>query len=174
MNEISCAICADLLPLVKDDVASEDSRQAVEQHLANCPTCRCLAEDFSPIPPPNDQRILSAIRRRLVFIALALVLCGALLGAGISGSSGMFYNVLLMPFIGAVGLLAFDKKGWLVPLGVFVIVFIWTVARDSIESSLIVGLTGGVFFGLIYAVLCTLGVLAAALLRFALRKEEPK
>lgn len=174
MNEISCGICADLLPLVEDGVASEDSRRAVEQHLAHCPSCRRLAGDLSPLPPPNDRRILSAIRRRLAFIALALVLGGALLGAGISGGNGMFYNILLMPFIGAVGLLAFGKKSLLVPPGVFAVVFVWTVVRDSIESSLAVGLTGGVFFGMIYAVLCALGVLAAALLRFALRKEEPK
>ena len=174
MNEIRCGICADLLPLVEDGVASEDSRRAVEQHLAHCAACRRLAGDLSPAPPPDDRRILSAIRRRLAFIALALVLGGALLGAGISDGNGMFYNILLMPFIGAVGLLAFGKKSLLVPPGVFAVVFVWTVVRDSIESSLAVGLTGGLFFGMIYAVLCALGVLAAALLRFALRKEEPK
>lgn len=174
MNEISCAICADLLPLVEDGVASEDSRRAVEQHLAHCPVCCRITGGLSPVTPPNDRRILAAIRRRLALIALVLVLGGALLGAGISGGSGMFYNILLMPCIGAVGLLAFGKKSLLVPPGVFAVVFVWTAVRDTLESSLAVGLTGGVFFGMIYAVLCALGVLAAALLRFALRKEEPK
>lgn len=173
MSEISCGICADLLPLVEDGVASEDSRRAVEQHLAHCAACRRLAGDLSPVPPPDDRKILSAVRRRLAFIALALVLGGALLGAGISGGSGMFYNILLMPCIGAVGLLAFGKKGWLVPPGVFAATLVWTAVRDALHSSLAVGLTGGVFFGMIYAVLCALGALAAALLRFALRKEEP-
>ena len=32
MNEISCDVCMDLIPLVQDGIASEDSREAVEQH----------------------------------------------------------------------------------------------------------------------------------------------
>ena len=53
-SEISCDICRDLLPLVQDGVASEDSRAAVEAHLRSCPACRALAGDAAP-PPPDGQ-----------------------------------------------------------------------------------------------------------------------
>ena len=34
--DLACDICRDLIPLVRDGVASEASRRAVEQHLAGC------------------------------------------------------------------------------------------------------------------------------------------
>ena len=33
MNEINCNVCMDLIPLVQDGIASEDSRKAVEHCL---------------------------------------------------------------------------------------------------------------------------------------------
>lgn len=38
--KITCDIIQDLLPLYEDDVLSEDSRQLVEEHLADCEKCR--------------------------------------------------------------------------------------------------------------------------------------
>jgi len=35
-----CGIIKDLLPLYMDDVCNEESRQAVEEHLAECESCR--------------------------------------------------------------------------------------------------------------------------------------
>ncbi|MBR6443478.1 MAG: zf-HC2 domain-containing protein [Clostridia bacterium] len=39
-NQINCKIAQDLMPLVIDNACSEDSRQAVEDHLAECGECR--------------------------------------------------------------------------------------------------------------------------------------
>ena len=36
MNEITCDVCMDLIPLVQDGVASQDSVLAVENHIKNC------------------------------------------------------------------------------------------------------------------------------------------
>ena len=49
MNKISCDMCIDLMPLVQDGVASEDSRNAVLQHLQECPDCRALYEGEIPL-----------------------------------------------------------------------------------------------------------------------------
>ena len=38
--KISCNVIEDLLPLYVDDGVSEDSRQLVEEHLRDCPSCR--------------------------------------------------------------------------------------------------------------------------------------
>lgn len=40
MNEISCEVIQDLLPLYHDGVCSEESKQLVEEHLASCEGCR--------------------------------------------------------------------------------------------------------------------------------------
>ena len=43
MNEsirIDCGICSDLLPLVEDGVACEQSREAVRRHMESCGACR--------------------------------------------------------------------------------------------------------------------------------------
>ena len=42
MNKIDCEICMDLIPLVKDGIASEESYKAVEEHVKECETCRQL------------------------------------------------------------------------------------------------------------------------------------
>lgn len=40
MKPISCAIIRDILPLYLDDVVSADTRDMVEEHLAQCSDCR--------------------------------------------------------------------------------------------------------------------------------------
>ena len=42
MNTISCDICMDLIPLVRDGIASAGSAAAVEEHLKTCPACMLL------------------------------------------------------------------------------------------------------------------------------------
>ena len=40
---------SDLLPLYKDDICSESSKKIVEEHLAECPSCRKLFGDMSDV-----------------------------------------------------------------------------------------------------------------------------
>lgn len=50
-----CALIQDLLPLYRDGVCSDESRQAVEYHLKGCPACRAALaamEAETPPPPP--------------------------------------------------------------------------------------------------------------------------
>lgn len=51
MNEISCEVCMDLLPLVQDGVASGDSVRAVEAHVAACQHCRDALHGALPRRP---------------------------------------------------------------------------------------------------------------------------
>jgi hypothetical protein len=45
--KISCEIIKDLLPLYHDDVCSKESRALVEEHLADCITCKNELSKFS-------------------------------------------------------------------------------------------------------------------------------
>ena len=50
---MDCNIIRDLLPLYHDGVCSEESRQAVEEHLQSCESCRLVLEEMTaPLPEP--------------------------------------------------------------------------------------------------------------------------
>ena len=85
--KLSCAMAEDLFPLYLEEQCSQDSRAALEEHLAACPSCRDkLAsmdrEDMSP--EDHTSATLAAygkkIRRRRIRIAVLSVL-GAILAA---------------------------------------------------------------------------------------------
>lgn len=41
-RDLPCDVCRDLMPLVRDGVASDASRRMVERHLAGCPACQAI------------------------------------------------------------------------------------------------------------------------------------
>ena len=43
----------DLLPLYEEGICSEETRQAVEEHLKECHTCRSFLEDVSSFSKEN-------------------------------------------------------------------------------------------------------------------------
>ena len=47
--KFDCDMISDLLPLYKDDICSESSKKIVEEHLAECPSCRKLFGDMSDV-----------------------------------------------------------------------------------------------------------------------------
>lgn len=52
MNHIPCDIIKDLLPLYKDQVCSEKSKNMVEKHLSECENCREYLEALDSDLPP--------------------------------------------------------------------------------------------------------------------------
>ena len=63
-QDIPCGVCLDLIPLVRDGVASEESVQLVLDHTAVCPSCReALGEEFRQ--EVDDSKVLASIRRKL-------------------------------------------------------------------------------------------------------------
>ena len=54
---MNCKIVQDLLPLYHDGVCSEESRAAVEAHLAGCESCRRTLTDMNaPLPEAEGKR----------------------------------------------------------------------------------------------------------------------
>lgn len=45
-NKYSCNVIKDLLPLYQDEICSTESRQMVEEHLAECGACRLVAKQL--------------------------------------------------------------------------------------------------------------------------------
>ncbi len=173
-NKINCEICRDLLPLVKDGVASADSEAAVREHIRECRECaRIFDGECIPKEPPVSSKALLKMKRRLFGIYLALMLLGIYFGLTIN-SSDMFYNCLIMPIAGVFGYLAFGAHSlYIVPAALTVV-------------SLIVNALGYFSFGveeranilevlswvMIYALFAVAGIIIAMLLHFAFGKKE--
>ena len=77
--DISCEVCRDLMPLVRDGVASADSEALVRVHTERCGGCRTMLE--SETPPehsmPDDARVLRRLRWRLLAQSVLFALVGA-------------------------------------------------------------------------------------------------
>ena len=175
MNKISCDICKDLLPLVKDGIASEDSVQAVKEHLKECETCRNLYEnemtETKEIPSDLEQE-LGKLKRRIQIFSAMLLMFGVLFGLSLTASEEMFYNSLIMPVIGALGYVIFRWQA------VYQIPLLLLVMQSLINF---LGLARGMeympFVAIlmwvgIYTIFVEIGILVAGLLHFAFRKER--
>ena len=169
MNKISCDLCMDLMPLVQDGVASEDSRNAVLQHLEECPDCRALYE--GEVPVPSDTRtILEKIQRRAQIFSAMVMMFGIFYGLMLTASNGIFYNCLIMPAIGAIGYYLFRWKGlYVIPALLLVTHFITNALGLGGEYLEIVGL---LMWTAIYCAVALVGFIIAALLHFVFKKEE--
>lgn len=180
MNKISCDVCMDLAPLVQDNVASEDSKEIVYEHIKECKDCQRLFNSFEEAAPKMDEeKILKKIKKQLFVGAMVIISLGAMIGLALSESMGMFYNILIMPTIGAIGYLALRKKAYLVPLILLGFSYIWILIKyigEGMfeETPLLYGLTIPFYWGLIYSGLCVLGILIGSLFHIAFRKEEAK
>lgn len=90
---MNCDIIKDLLPLYCDEVCSNETVRAVEEHLAACPACQTLLDEMRrepAVPEPiqaqaqQEAKVLQGVkrkfslRRRLSVLAVALVALAAL------------------------------------------------------------------------------------------------
>lgn len=184
MYKISCDICMDLIPLVKDDIASKDSCDTIKEHISECPKCKILFDEISNINKLdnenikiNDKKIISKIRNQLVFGSIIMIILGSFIGVGISESEWMFYNIIIMPVIGCVGYFLLNKKSYIVPIGIFILTYIWNLIKYIIEGSFNKSDIGSIIiapvtWAIIYSGLCLLGVLIGFLLYIAFKKEN--
>lgn len=184
MNKISCDICMDLIPLVKDGIASEESSNAVIQHISDCENCKILFDEINEKNKiknenikMNDKKVISKIKNQLVLGAMIMVILGSFIGVGISESEWMFYNVVIMPVVGGLGYFVFRKKSYIVTIGVFLLTYIWDFIKYIIETStnemdISAMIIASGSWAIIYGGLCALGTLIGFLLYIAFKKEN--
>lgn len=168
MDEISCGVCRDLLPLVRDGIASEESREAVERHLETCGACRALSAGEPPLPADMEEAFRKLLRKSRTFSAMALMF-GLVFGLTLTAGSRVFYNSLIMPVAGALGYGVFRwKAAYLVPallLATHALTNLLGLGGEVLDVWSLVMWTG------IYCLLALTGTVIAGLLHFALRKE---
>ena len=174
MNKISCDICIDLIPLVKDEVASDDSKNAVLQHIKSCEKCSKLYGEEINFEE-SDKKIVSKIKRGFTGIISLVIVLGVLIGIILSGDQYMFYNILIMPAIGALGYILLKKKSSYILLGVFVAIYLrwlYDSFAYAFTGNFMQAFIGPLWWAIIYVGFAALGVLIAFLLDFGFRREK--
>lgn len=115
MNKISCDMCLDLMPLVRDSVAGADSRAAVEAHIAVCESCRAVFEQGTP---ENDSekallKTIKNVKRICIAVLTCIVLLGILLCELVMQGSSMLF-VLVCWLIAMLARFALQRgKSWI-------------------------------------------------------------
>lgn len=79
--KISCNIVRDLLPLYAEDLASQDTKDLVEEHICSCEDCQSILNSMikaAPIPveasPESLNKVKKTIRRRRAVSVMAAVM----------------------------------------------------------------------------------------------------
>lgn len=162
--KISCDICLDLIPLVNDHVASEESRVCVLAHIAHCETCKAEFDEPSVEYQVNDEKIIKTMKQSFFLLGCGCLVVGALFGISFTWSMSMFYNFMIMPSIGALSLLIFKKKSTLAPIIMFLLTFTWNLLNDGMIYSTLI-------MAIIHTFLVLLGMLIMKLLAYAFTKR---
>lgn len=172
---ISCDVILDLIPLVKDRVASDDSTALVMEHIESCQSCKMEFESYEVqvLDKTMDAKVMGSIKKSLFLMGIALLLIGSAAGITMSNSFGMFYNFLIMPAAGAAGFILLRRRWYITPVGIFIVSYLWLLVQRIMEG---VSYKEEIFaypafISMIYAVLVTVGALIMGLLKFAFRKE---
>lgn len=169
MNEISCEVCRDLMPLVKDGIASEESRAAVMGHLERCDACRKLFGTERTASEPQESVLSRVMHRMRLFLAM-LLMFGILFGLSLTAGSSIFYNVVLMPAIGAVGYYLFRWKAlYILPLllsATHAVTNLLGMGNEVLDAYSML------LWSLLYSLFAVLGTIIAWLLHFVFRKED--
>ena len=97
--KITCDMCLDLMPLVLDGLASEDSEKAVREHIAGCEMCRNAFQSGEMPAPSDDKKILDSIKMQLRMAGYFVLVLGAAVGAMLTNSQNVFYNFTIMPVL---------------------------------------------------------------------------
>ncbi|MGL4819580.1 MAG: zf-HC2 domain-containing protein, partial [Bacilli bacterium] len=116
MNNVSCDVCLDLIAVVKDGAASDESVKLVQKHLETRPECRLIYETWTPerANETDDARTLQRLRSQMYMFGFVVLAIGSFVGITLTDSMTMFYNIMIMPAIGSIAYLTLKKRWWMV------------------------------------------------------------
>lgn len=174
---ISCEIILDLIPLVVDDVASVESKDIVLEHIRECTSCKQIYDNMLQEKQGLDTNqimkkdtLILKLQKRIFIKEIVVLMVGmipalCLLEAGML----MFYNIILMPFIGCLSYFNLRRKWYYTPIGIFLICFLYEVCILLFHPS---AFTSRLAYSIVFMFLSMLGVLLGFLLQYAFGKEK--
>ena len=171
MNKITCDICMDLMPLVQDNVASEDSVNAVKQHLETCPECRAMFE--GEIPSHSDKNeIIKKVQRKIHTFLIMVLMFGTFFGLSLTATSEQFLNVLIMPILGGIGYFVFRWKSLYITPGLLIITHLVINALSLLNQAAYMEIATELMWAVVCSVFAVIGTVIVGLLHFAFQKEK--
>ena len=160
MTKLTCDICRDLIPLVVDGVASEDSEAAVKAHVGTCAECRDLYQSelehgmAALREKAADEKVLHQVRVRLACQGMLLTFAAL---AVMTLTVRTVFLLWALPAVGAASYVLMRRYSLAVPVLTGAAMLVW-------DRSLLSGIVMG-------GLLCV-GIVIAALLVFAFGKEK--
>ncbi len=173
MNKVSCDVIRDLIPLVKDNIASSDSERLVAEHIRTCEECSKVFGGEEKTETSFDLAgAFARFQNKLRISAAMVMMFGIFYGLSFTATNMIFYNTVIMPAIGALGYIIFGwKVVYEIPFLLFLTHFI-TNFTGTLTGSEHLGLMELIMWTAIYSGFALLGAVIMGLLHFALKKEE--
>lgn len=172
MNDLTCDICKDLIPIVQDGVASKDSTEAVKKHIESCEKCVQLFSG-EQISENSVNKFFDKFRRKIQVLLTLIMTIGIFIGIsfGMDGGVEILLNVILMPVIGVLAFVVFRWKSifYIPPVLLVVFLIMNTLIYDASQQYhffMVIQLS------LIYSFIALIGIVIAGLLNFAFRKDD--
>lgn len=182
MTKITCDICMDLMPLVRDGVASEGSENAVMKHISDCEDCKKIYDEMyinnksiiedDDIPKSiNIDKAAKKVEKKINKYLGMIIMFGIFFGLSLTASEEMFLNSFIMPIIGAFGYYLFRwKAAYTVPCIIVISNFIIN-GIGFLRGVEPLDIMSVVMWGSVYSLFAIIGTIIAGLLHFGLRKE---
>lgn len=171
MNDITCEVCKDLIPIVQDAVASKDSTEAVKKHIESCEKCARLFSGVQ-ISETSVNHFFNKFKKRVQIFCTLVMTIGIFIGISctMDGGTETFLNVILMPVVGALGFIVFRWRSiiYVPPVLIGIFLLINTLLFDSAAY----GFNMIFQLSLIYSSIALVGIIIAGLLHFAFRKDD--
>ena len=184
----NCNIVKDLLPLYQEDMVSEESKTFIQEHLEECEMCKKTLENMQKTTSIAEDCVLSSTQKAEVrslqklqeklkkgqvrFISLLLMLGCMLLGLSFVFQENLFFNALLMPFIGILGYVVFRWTAlYMTPLILTFANLIINILANLQSIEMADFYSFAVWTG-IFIIFVWMGILIAGLLHFAFGKEK--
>ena len=186
MSCIKCEVIEDLITLYVDNLSSEESNKIVEKHLEECDKCKSFLEilkadeiNIDIVDKNNndvdkvEEKLIRSIKRNLLNSNLIFGLIGAVIAVVFTLDMRIFNGFILLPAIGAIVYLK-TRKVWIAPItvGTFKIILeTINMLREGTEGMgaykvSIFDILGAVgIWGIIFAVLTTIGVIIGILIK---------
>lgn len=172
---LKCEVIEDLIPLVKDGVASRESERLVMEHIQTCENCRKEYESTNTSTNSQknglkDEFIVKKIKQRVFLLQSTVLVAGAILGGALTGTMGMFYNILIMPILGVLCYFALKQSWYLGVSGIFILSYLYQIVKESIvEGFKLEWLMGAALYSGIYLAFILAGVIIGGLLHYAIK-----
>ena len=194
MKNIKCEIIQDLITLYIDDLASDGSKELVEEHIKSCSECKEFLENIKKeenldlkdivdevleIDKEVEVKLVKKIQKSKINFSMILIILTCAISTALNYGSYIFAGIIILPTIGAISYLKL-RNVWIAPVTIFLSNVTLLLVRDlryEIEaicssasilegvSSLLRYILSIISFNIIFAWFASIGVIIGILIK---------